>query len=143
MQGKLDVWRAMAHHCGVSWFLVRLSPEPIAAAAMSFAEGEGAEAQFLGVVRGREEGRPIKGIEYTAYAPMAERMLGELCARAEREHGAHRVEIQHRLGLVAAGEPSIVIRVKTRHSGEAFDLCRWYLKEIKSSVPIWKRPVPA
>ena len=53
----------------------------------------------------------------------------------------HRVFIQHRLGFVAAEQPSIVIRVRTKHSAESFDLCRWYLKEIKTSVPIWKKPV--
>jgi molybdopterin synthase catalytic subunit len=51
------------------------------------------------------------------------------------------VEIQHRLGFVTNNEPSIIIRVKTRHSAEAFDLCRWYLKEIKTTVPIWKKPI--
>jgi molybdopterin synthase catalytic subunit len=118
-----------------------LSTDPIKPGAPSFASGEGAEVQFLGVVRGEEDGRPISGIDYTAYLPMAEKMLRELIERGEREHGPHRVFIQHRLGFVANEEPSIIIRVQTRHSAEAFDICRWYLKEIKTSVPIWKRAV--
>lgn len=109
--------------------------------AAVFGEGEGAECQFLGTVRGEEDGKPITGIEYTAYRPMADRELEKLCERGQKEQGPHRVEIQHRLGFVANCEPSIVIRVKTKHSGLSFDLCRWYLKEIKTSVPIWKRPV--
>jgi molybdopterin synthase catalytic subunit len=72
---------------------------------------------------------------------MAEKMLRELVERGEREHGPHRVFIQHRLGFVAAEQPSIIIKVLTKHSAESFDLCRWYLKEIKTSVPIWKRAV--
>ena len=67
--------------------------------------------------------------------------LAELIARGAEVHGSHRVFIQHRLGFVAAEEPSIVIRVQTKHSAAAFDVCRWYLKEIKTSVPIWKNPV--
>jgi molybdopterin synthase catalytic subunit len=121
--------------------LIVLSSDAIEAAMPVFADGEGAECQFLGTVRGEEDGRPISGIEYTAYRPMADRELGLLCERAHGEHGPHRVEICHRLGFVPACEPSIVIRVKTRHSAQSFDLCRWYLKEIKTSVPIWKRPV--
>jgi molybdopterin synthase catalytic subunit len=120
---------------------VILSEDPIDPRAPLFADGEGAEAQFLGVVRGEENGKPISGIEYSAYRPMADQELGKLCERALREYGPHRVEIQHRLGYVAACEASILLRVKTRHSAEAFDLCRWYLKEIKTSVPIWKKPV--
>lgn len=106
-----------------------------------FEKNEGAEVQFLGVVRGTENGEPIQGIDYTVYRPMAEKMLHELVARGAAEHGAHRVFIQHRLGFVAAEVPSIIIRVWTKHSAEAFDLCRWYLKEVKTSVPIWKRIV--
>ena len=118
-----------------------LSSDPIPDSTPSFADGEGAEVRFLGVVRAIEDGRAISGIDYSAYLPMAEKMLQELIERGQAVHGTHEVFIQHRLGFVAAEEPSILIRVRTKHSAEAFDLCRWYLKEIKTCVPIWKRPV--
>ena len=118
-----------------------LSEEPIVPDAHSFEINEGAEVQFLGVVRGTENGQPILGIDYSVYRPMAEKMLHELVARGAAEHGVHRVFLQHRLGFVAAEVPSIIIRVWTKHSAEAFDLCRWYLKEVKTTVPIWKRIV--
>lgn len=118
-----------------------LNEEPIQPAQTVFKGGEGAEVKFLGIVRGEEDGRPISGIDYTAYRPMAEKMLRKLVERGEREHGLHAVFIQHRLGFVAAEVPSILIQVRTKHSAEAFDLCRWYLKEIKTCVPIWKRAV--
>ena len=119
-----------------------LSTDPILAPSLDFAAEEGAEAQFLGAVRGHEEGQPIAGIDYSAYLPMVEKTLREITDRALIEHGEHRVLIQHRLGFVAVREPSILIRVWTKHSAQAFDMCRWYLKEIKTSVPIWKRIVP-
>jgi molybdopterin synthase catalytic subunit len=118
-----------------------LSEDPIEPSLTHFELGEGAEAQFLGVVRGREGEREITGIDYSADRPMAEKMLRELLAQGRRDHGAHRVFIQHRLGFVAAEQPSIVIQVRTKHSAEAFELCRWYLQEIKTRVPIWKQPV--
>lgn len=121
--------------------VVILSEEPIQVAQTVFKAGEGAEAQFLGVVRGTEDHKTISGIDYSAYLPMAEKMLQDLVERGQREHGPHRVFIQHRLGFVAAEQPSIVIRVRTKHSAESFELCYWYLKEIKTSVPIWKRAV--
>lgn len=121
---------------------IALTTEPIAAEALAFAPDEGAEAQFLGVVREIEDARPISGIEYTAYEPMALRMLLDLPARAAESCAApHHAIIRHRLGYVPAREPSILIRVRAKHSAEAFDLCRWYLREIKTAVPIWKRPV--
>ncbi len=121
--------------------VVILSEESIQIAPTVFKAGEGAEAQFLGVVRGMEDERIISGIDYSAYLPMAEKMLQDLVERGQREHGPHRVFIQHRLGFVAAEQPSIVIRVRTKHSAASFELCHWYLKEIKTSVPIWKKPV--
>ena len=121
--------------------VVILSEEPIQIAPTVFKAGEGAEAQFLGIVRGMEDDKVISGIDYSAYLPMAEKMLQDLVERGQRAHGPHRVFIQHRLGFVAAEQPSILIQVRTKHSAESFDLCRWYLKEIKTHVPIWKKPV--
>lgn len=109
--------------------------------APAFGPGLGAEVCFLGVVRELEADAQIQGIDYSAYLPMAEKMLEGLIQDGTRNHGAHEVFIQHRLGFVAAAEPSILIRVRTKHSAAAFDLCRWYLQEVKTRVPIWKRPV--
>ena len=119
-----------------------LSSDPIPSEVGAFLAGEGAEVQFLGVVRGEEKGEAIRGIDYSAYLPMATRMLQDLVDQGISEKGPHRVFIQHRLGFVATEEPSIIIRVQTKHSAEAFDLCRWYLQEIKTRVPIWKKIVP-
>ncbi len=119
-----------------------LSEAPLLPTAPAFEPEEGAEVQFLGVVRGSEDGLPIRGIDYSVYLPMAEKMLQELLERGRAREAAHRVFIQHRLGVVLAEEPSILIRVQTKHSALAFELCAWYLKEIKTTVPIWKKPLP-
>jgi molybdopterin synthase catalytic subunit len=118
-----------------------LSPQAIPELTPAFSVGQGAEVRFLGTVRGLEDNRLISGIDYSAYQPMAEKMLAELLEAGRAAHGSHEVFIQHRLGFVAAEEPSILIRVRTKHSAAAFDLCRWYLQEVKTRVPIWKRPV--
>lgn len=120
----------------------RLSIDPIVPDSSHFESEEGAEVQFLGTVRGSENGEPISGIDYSVYLPMAEKTLEELLARGQAEHAPHRAFVQHRLGFVAAEEPSILIRVHTKHSAEAFAICRWYLKEVKTTVPIWKKPLP-
>lgn len=101
----------------------------------------GADLRFHGVVRDREDDRPISGIDYTAYRPMADRELESVIAAMALEFPDHRAAIHHRLGFVPVGEASILIRVQTAHSAAAFDLCREYLRRIKTTVPIWKRPV--
>ena len=103
----------------------------------------GGVAQFLGVVRDLEDGKPIRGIDYEAYLPMAEAVLARITDEASENFGPHPVRIHHQLGFVAAGSPSILIAVAMPHSAEAFDLCHHYLKRIKAEVPIWKRIVYA
>lgn len=118
-----------------------LSNAPILPEAPRFESEEGAEVQFLGTVRGREDGKTILGIDYSAYLPMADKTLADLLEKGRTALPRHRIFIQHRLGFVAIEEPSLLLRVHTKHSAEAFEICQWYLKEIKTTVPIWKKPL--
>jgi molybdopterin synthase catalytic subunit len=101
----------------------------------------GAEVRFRGVVRGNEDGRRIKGIDYSAYEPMALASLESIVAAFQESVGAHSVVVEHRIGFVASGEPSIVIALAQPHSQGAFDLLASYLHRVKKEAPIWKRPV--
>jgi molybdopterin synthase catalytic subunit len=118
-----------------------LSEDPIPFPATAGDDGDGAEVCFLGRVRLMEEERALRGIEYSAYSPMAEDSLATIHREALERFGAHKCQVRHRTGFVAAGETSIAIIVATPHSGEAFDLCRHYLHRIKTEVPIWKKPI--
>jgi molybdopterin synthase catalytic subunit len=118
-----------------------LSNAPIIPSELRFAAEEGAEIRFLGVVRATESGQLLRGIDYTAFESMAKTTLEQLVNGGRLEHPTHRVFIQHRLGFVPVGEPSLVIHVTTKHSNEAFQVCNWYLRKVKESVPIWKRIV--
>jgi len=101
----------------------------------------GADLRFHGVVRDSENGKPITGIDYSCYPEMAGKELDAIVAAMAEGFPQHRATIHHTIGFVAAGEASILIRVQTAHSAEAFEICREYLKRIKTTVPIWKRPV--
>lgn len=121
-------------------FIASISPAPVEDWDCHWGPdpSKGAEIRFLGVVRGTEEGRAITGIDYSCYQPMAERELAAICRDLLRSHPEHGVLIHHRTGFVPAGVASLLIRVRTPHSAEAFDLAREYLKRIKSTVPVWK-----
>jgi molybdopterin synthase catalytic subunit len=101
----------------------------------------GADLRFHGVVRDLEEGRPLAGIDYSHYEAMALKELQRIGEVMGAEHPGHLALVHHVVGYVPAGVASILIRVQTAHSAEAFELCREYLKRIKTTVPIWKRPV--
>lgn len=101
----------------------------------------GADLRFHGVVRDSEGGRPLSAIRYSHYEAMALRELERIGESMHKEHPDHLAMVHHVIGTVAAGEASILIRVQTKHSAEAFEICREYLRRIKTTVPIWKEPV--
>lgn len=101
----------------------------------------GADLRFHGVVRDLEEGKKIRGIEYSHYEGMAEKELEKIGRDMADEVPGHIAFVHHRIGFVPVGEASILIRIQTAHSAAAFELSREYLRRIKETVPIWKKPV--
>ena len=83
-------------------------------------------------------GKKISGIDYKAYPPMAESKLVQLAQEGADKFEPHTLKLHHRLGFVPAAEPSVVICVSTPHSQAAFDICQFYLKRLKTELPIWK-----
>lgn len=126
--------------------LLRLTHAPIdetalaADSAPANATTTGAIVRFLGIVRGSEDGRPIRALEYTAFEAMAEHQFHRIFdAAATRWPQLEGIRLVHRLGVVPAGEPSLWVELTAPHRGEAFAACQWIVDEMKRVVPIWKR----
>lgn len=100
----------------------------------------GAILDFRGVVRGLENNRPIEGIDYEAHETMAQSQLKGIAQEAGEKFGLGTVLIRHRIGFVAAGEASLVIRLASSHRGESLRAMTWLIDELKKKVPIWKHP---
>ena len=101
----------------------------------------GAIVVFWGAVRALEGGDEITGIEYEAHREMAEHQMRIVAEGAAAKFGLREVFLRHRIGFVAAGEPSVVVRVTSGHRGAAFEASQWIMDELKRVVPIWKHPV--
>jgi molybdopterin synthase catalytic subunit len=101
----------------------------------------GAVVVFWGAVRSLEDGREITGIDYEAHRAMAEHQMQIVAETAAKSFDVREIFLRHRIGLVAAGEPSVVVRVTSRHREAAFAASQWIMDELKRVVPIWKRPV--
>jgi molybdopterin synthase catalytic subunit len=102
---------------------------------------DGASVEFLGLVRGAEDDQPIAALNYEAYAPMAEQMIGKLIEEAKARWGLHQVFVRHRVGTVGVGEIAVLIGVAAPHREQAFEACRFLIDAIKRDVPIWKTAV--
>lgn len=103
--------------------------------------GMGAVVNFLGVVRGSEEGESISAIEYEAFTPMAEHQFNLLFDEMAKRWLIESVRLVHRLGVVKVNEPSLWVEIVAPHRGEAFSACQWLIDEMKRVVPIWKKPI--
>jgi molybdopterin synthase catalytic subunit len=100
----------------------------------------GAVVDFWGMVRGLEDGRQIKGIEYEAHRAMAEHQLGLVAEAAVTKFRLAQVIVHHRIGFVGTGETSLFLRVGAKHRAAGFEASQWIVDELKRRVPIWKRP---
>jgi MoaE-MoaD fusion protein len=101
----------------------------------------GGVVTFWGVVRDREDGKPIDALEYTAYREMADHQFRKLLAETRQKWPLKRIRVIHRLGVVAVGESSLLVRVEAAHRGEAFAAAQFIIDELKQRVPIWKTAV--
>lgn len=102
--------------------------------------GAGAVIDFWGTVRPIEDGREIDGIDYVAHREMAEHQLKRIAEQAAERFGLKFVIIHHRIGFIAVGEASLFLRVASSHRSEGFRASQWIVDELKTKVPIWKRP---
>jgi molybdopterin synthase catalytic subunit len=126
--------------------MTHLTHQPIDVAAWhrcASEEWDGASVEFLGIVRGHEDGRPIACLEYEAYEPMAEGLIVQLIDQAKARWPLHHVDMRHRLGRVAVGEIAVLVGVRSAHREEAFAACRFLIDAIKQDVPIWKTAIRA
>ncbi len=101
-------------------------------------ETNGATAIFVGTVRSSNEGRPVTGIQYSAYDEMAQREMTSILAEAMEKFGIDGASIEHRLGELAVGDASIGVAVAHPHRGAAMDALRYIVDETKKRAPIWK-----
>ncbi|WP_428264258.1 molybdenum cofactor biosynthesis protein [Haliangium sp.] len=101
----------------------------------------GGVVTFTGVVRRQSRGRAVERLEYEAYAEMAEKVMRELCDQIEAELPGTRLAVEHRVGVLAVGDPAVVIAAAAPHRAEAFTACRALIDRLKEHVPIWKKEI--
>lgn len=103
----------------------------------------GATVTLDGYVRQFTNGRETEHLVYEAYEPMAVKEMQKLGDRAREQFPVANIGIVHRLGRLEIGETSVVITVAAPHRKAAFDACEWLIRELKRTVPIWKKEVYA
>jgi molybdopterin synthase catalytic subunit len=93
----------------------------------------GAVVTFSGVTR------EVPELDYEAYRSMAEAKIGEIVTAAIERHSLCAAAAEHRVGVVALSEASVIVAASAPHRGQAFAGAREIIDQIKAQVPIWKQ----
>lgn len=101
----------------------------------------GATVTLDGYAREWTKGRRTLYLIYEAYPPMAISELERLGHEAHQRFEIAHIGIVHRTGRLEIGETSVVISVSAPHRRAAFEACEWAIRELKRTVPIWKKEV--
>jgi len=103
----------------------------------------GATVTLDGFAREWTKGKRTKYLVYEAYDGMAIAELERLGTEAHKRFEIAHIGIVHRTGRLEIGETSVVISVSAPHRKAAFEACEWAIRELKRTVPIWKKEVYA
>jgi len=99
----------------------------------------GAFASFEGWVRNHNDGKPVNGLEYSAYVPLAEKEGQRIINEAFNHFDIESAVCVHRVGELRIGDIAVFVGATAAHRSSAFEACRYIIDETKARVPIWKR----
>lgn len=125
---------------GFDFFELTTETIDVGAAARRIVPPEcGATVTLDGYVREWTRGRRTRYLVYEAYVPMALREMRRLGEEAHQRFEITHIGIVHRTGRLGIGETSVAIAVSAPHRRAAFEACEWAIRELKRTVPIWKK----
>jgi molybdopterin synthase catalytic subunit len=101
----------------------------------------GATVTLDGYAREWTKGKRTLYLVYEAYDGMALTEMQRLGVEAHEKFDIVHLGIVHRTGRLEIGETSVVIAASAPHRQAAFQACEWAIKELKRTVPIWKKEV--
>jgi len=101
----------------------------------------GATVTLDGYAREWTKGKRTLYLIYEAYDSMALTEMERLGVEAHKQFEIAHLGIVHRTGRIDIGETSVVIAASAPHRRAAFQACEWAIKELKRTVPIWKKEI--
>lgn len=99
----------------------------------------GACCNFIGTMRGHNEGNDVSAMQLEHYPGMTERELAAIRSEAMQRWFLLEALIIHRVGSIVAGEPIVLVAAWSAHRAAAFEACRYLIEELKHRAPFWKQ----
>lgn len=98
----------------------------------------GALVVFGGTVRNHHEGRAVAQLRYSAYAPLADKLIQAIEVETVAKFQVHHCRVVHRTGDLGIGAAAIYAIVRAAHRREAFAAAQYAVDAVKHRVPVWK-----
>ena len=120
---------------------VRLAEQPFAPEAelaqFRAEQGDaGGVVSFVGQVRA---GEGVEALELSHYAPLTLPGMQALAAAATARWALAGLLMFHRVGVLAPGEPIVLVAAAARHRRDAFAAADYVMDHLKSQAWFWKR----
>ena len=104
-------------------------------------KGAGAIVTFTGVVR--DNGGQLTAMEIEHYPGMTEKAISAIMEEAVARWDLADALVIHRSGVLAAGEPIMMVATAAPHRGDAFAAAEFLMDYLKSRAPFWKKEISA
>lgn len=99
----------------------------------------GGIASFLGQVRTSAGAADVMALELRHFAPLTLPGMEELAEAARRRWSLDGLLILHRTGVMAPGDPIVLVAAAARHRRDAFAAADFAMDHLKSRAWFWKR----
>jgi molybdopterin synthase catalytic subunit len=101
--------------------------------------GVGAVCSFIGTVRDRNDGSPVRAMELEHYPGMTEKAIEGMMEEAFRRFDIRAARVIHRVGPLAVQDQIVLVAVSSAHRGQSFQACEFLMDYLKTQAPFWKK----
>jgi len=101
----------------------------------------GAIVSFIGIVRGKSNGKNVERFEIQAREEVALSQMGKIRAETLQKFKVNHIAIIQRIGSFKVSENILLIVVGAPHRDEAFKACRHVLEGMKKMVKMWEKEI--
>lgn len=99
----------------------------------------GAIASFIGYCRTSSAQGRVEHLELDHYPGFTEREVARLAKQIAARHSLDALLVIHRVGLIPARDPIVLVAAQSRHRAEAFAAVAEMMDYLKTDAPFWKR----
>jgi len=99
----------------------------------------GAIANFIGYCRASSAQGPVEHLELDHYPGFTEREVARLAKQIATHHSLDALLVIHRVGLIPARDPIVLVAAQSWHRAEAFAAVAEMMDYLKTDAPFWKR----